>query len=335
MDDLLYVRASVHSKCNLNCAYCAKEDGMENKVPPRLRGQRLSVDAYCRNLDRLARNGIRAISFTGGEPSLNPDLPRLVRFARNHFDRVELTSNGYRLLEMMDDLCPSLTLLKISLDAVSPDLAAKISGTRASPLRAALSAVESAARAGLPVAINVVAIRSNLDEIPKLVDICREINREQGREICHLSVLDFYYSAERRDFWEHEFVHADELMARLTALYGNPHRQHRFGCGFSMFEADGVHIRLKDSVRVTRRAKMCGTCPNYCQEGVYALKHSVEGWITCCPVNDGFGVHLSPELSERDADERISILVDTIRGSKPDYNSFERMLSENKLQPPG
>src|SRR5665213_43697 len=87
--DPIYVRASVSGKCNLNCVYCPKKEGMENRVPDMLRGNNLTVEEYGRNLTHLARNGIRGISFTGGEPTLNPDLPEIITIARKIFERVE------------------------------------------------------------------------------------------------------------------------------------------------------------------------------------------------------------------------------------------------------
>jgi cyclic pyranopterin phosphate synthase len=68
--DITFVRASITDKCNLNCLYCAKEEGMENVCPKKMRGKQLSFQGYLANLRHIRRNGIRGVSFTGGEPAL-------------------------------------------------------------------------------------------------------------------------------------------------------------------------------------------------------------------------------------------------------------------------
>ena len=116
--DPIFVRASISGECNLNCIYCPKTEGMENRVPENLKGRRLNVDDYISNLKHLARHGLRGVAFTGGEPTLNPDLPIIVKAASSIFERVELTTNGRFLVEMLPQLAPHLDLLKVSLDAV-------------------------------------------------------------------------------------------------------------------------------------------------------------------------------------------------------------------------
>lgn len=79
---------------------------MENRAPVHLKGRDLGVEEYLANLAHLARQGLRGVSITGGEPTLNPDLPVLVSRAADIFDRVELTTNGLFLIEMLPALAP-------------------------------------------------------------------------------------------------------------------------------------------------------------------------------------------------------------------------------------
>jgi molybdenum cofactor biosynthesis enzyme MoaA len=317
--DPVYVRASVYSKCNLDCVYCPKSEGMENRVPQRLRGNSLSRHEYCNNLRHLSRNGIRGISFTGGEPTFSPDLPYLIAFAHDYFERTELTSNGFRLVELIPQLAGSLSLLKISLDAVSPQVVECITQGTSKEASRAISAIRLASRAGISVAINMVAMRSTLSEIPHLINLCRKINNEEHGAACYLSILDFYYSDERRDLWEREFVPIQEIEPRLISEFGQPVTERRFGCRFLSFNADGVRVRLKDSSGATLRAAKCGRCSSYCQEGIYGIKHSVEGWVTTCPSNDErLGAHLRAGLSDAEADEILNPILSEISDAKPD-----------------
>lgn len=332
--DPVYVRASVWDRCNLDCVYCPKGEGMENRVPPGLRGRRLTVGDYCSNLSHLARSGLRGISFTGGEPTLNPDLPELVARARRLFDRVELTTNGRRLPEMLPALAPHLDLLKVSLDAVDPELVRGI--TRGTPWEAdrAVASIRAGCAAGLPVGVNVVLMRSTIDQVDPVIDLCRAVNAEGHRGKAYVSVLDFYFSQERRALWEREFQPLEELESRFTARYGPSVVQERFGCRFFWFDAGGVQVRFKDSHGATHRAPKCRRCTRSCQEGVFALKHSVEGWVTTCPTGDpAFGVHLSAGLDPEEADRRLAPLLQDIANARPDPMTFATMLATHGLAP--
>lgn len=332
--DPIYIRASVVGFCNLNCIYCPKSSGMENHVPASLRGKALSVEEYCTNLAHLARNGFRAIAFTGGEPTLNPNLPELVRRAADMFDRVELTTNGRFLLDMLPLLAPYLDLLKVSLDAADPKLVRAITRGTIADFDRAVASIRAGCAAGLRVGVNVVLMRSNINQIDHIIDLIRSINAEGYPGKAYVSLLDFYYSDERRMTWEQEFVPINKLANQFMIRYGPCTEQERFGCRFFWFDADGVEVRFKDSQQATHRAPKCQRCVYYCQEGIYGLKHSAEGWVTTCPTGDPkYGVHLAPGLTDEEVDRLLSPLLQDIRLARPSYDSFPTLLKIHKLDP--
>jgi len=74
-------------RCNLDCAYCNERDDTSGPVP---------VAVIRERLDRLRELGAPAVTLTGGEPTLHPDLPDLIRYARRiGFFHVSLISNGF------------------------------------------------------------------------------------------------------------------------------------------------------------------------------------------------------------------------------------------------
>lgn len=332
--DPIFVRASVEPRCNLSCIYCPRTSGMENHSPAFLHGRLLTTREYCQNLEHLARNGIRGISFTGGEPTLNPALPELVEFATSVFDRVELTTNGFRLLDVLPRIRPGIHVLKVSLDAVDPRLVTAITQGTTKELDRAVAAIRAGCAAGLRVGINVVAMRSTESELDRIIDLCRSINHEGHPGRAYVSILDFYYSAERREVWEREFFPLLQLEGRFTARYGAPTDHKRFGCRFLWFDADGVEVRLKDSFGATHRAEKCQRCRRYCQEGIYGLKHSAEGWVTTCPTGEEtYGIHLAPGLDADEVDLRLAPLLRDIATASPDAESFAHMLEVQGLDP--
>src|SRR5262245_58936606 len=101
-------------RCNLSCAYCNEYDKTSEPVP---------VEEMARRIDRLAALGTLAITFSGGEPLLHPELETLVERIRGHKIIATLITNGYLLTaDRIKRLNRAgLDYLQISIDNVIPD----------------------------------------------------------------------------------------------------------------------------------------------------------------------------------------------------------------------
>src|SRR5262245_32120883 len=101
-------------RCNLSCAYCNEYDKTSEPVP---------VEEMSRRIDRLAALGTLAITFSGGEPLLHPELETLVERIRGANIIATLITNGYLLTaERVKRLNQAgLDYLQISIDNVAPD----------------------------------------------------------------------------------------------------------------------------------------------------------------------------------------------------------------------
>ncbi len=87
---LEYLWLEITTRCNLNCIHCYAESG-----PRQNSAETLSLDDWCLALREAARLGCRQVQFIGGEPTLHPDLPRLISQARSlGFEFVEVYTNG-------------------------------------------------------------------------------------------------------------------------------------------------------------------------------------------------------------------------------------------------
>lgn len=332
--DSVHVRASVWPRCDLACGYCPVEEGMENRTPAHLatRAQRLPTEAYLANLAAIAAAGVGGVSFTGGEPTLRPDLDRLLAGARPLFERVELTTNGARLSRFVAAVRDRVDLLKVSLDAVDPDRVARITGRRHG-YGQAVSAIEWAVAHGVPLGINTVLMRGPADELDATIRFARELTRRASAPV-YLSLLDFYYTPSRRSLWLEEFLPVNDVLDRLSATFGAPVEQDRFGCRFWWFDADGLQVRVKDSWSATMRASKCQTCPVYCQEGVYGIKHSAEGWVTTCPTDrPDHGLHLPSGLNGRERKRVVGAALDEVATAVAVPDSFARMIAAHRLEP--
>jgi MoaA/NifB/PqqE/SkfB family radical SAM enzyme len=99
-------------RCNLSCGYCSEYDKTSDPVPVQVLEDRLR---------KLKELGTFGISLTGGEPTLHPELPRLIRTCRElRFYRTGMITNGFLLRpELIETLNPAgLQKMQISIDGV-------------------------------------------------------------------------------------------------------------------------------------------------------------------------------------------------------------------------
>jgi MoaA/NifB/PqqE/SkfB family radical SAM enzyme len=101
-------------RCNLACTYCNEYD--KNSLPVPTFEMLSRIDKLCE-----FRTGI--ITFSGGEPTLHPDLDQLIRRARDGGAIVTVITNGYLLtparIKRLN--AAGLDYLQISIDNVQPD----------------------------------------------------------------------------------------------------------------------------------------------------------------------------------------------------------------------
>src|SRR5579872_5303479 len=62
-------------RCNLSCTYCNEYD--RHSAP-------VATDEMLRRIDKLGELGTSIITFSGGEPTLHPDLDLLIRRVRKN-----------------------------------------------------------------------------------------------------------------------------------------------------------------------------------------------------------------------------------------------------------
>src|SRR3989440_891398 len=100
-------------RCNLSCGYCSEYDKSSDPVP---------VQDLEARLQKLKELGTFGISLTGGEPTMHPELPRLIRTCRQlGFFRTGMISNGFFLRpELIGALNQAgLQEMQISIDGVN------------------------------------------------------------------------------------------------------------------------------------------------------------------------------------------------------------------------
>jgi len=163
-----YLRVSLTDRCNYRCTYCMPEEGVD--LLPKV--DILTFEELERVVRVFAGLGVRRVRLTGGEPTVRKDVIACVeRLARvPGIAEVVMTTNGHRLAELAEPLLRSgLAGLNVSLDTLDADRFRAI--TRRGDLARVVAGIEAARALGLPVKLNVVALKGFNDaEVGALCD---------------------------------------------------------------------------------------------------------------------------------------------------------------------
>jgi len=145
------LRVSLTPKCNLSCIYCHREGEKAPQDP-------LSAAEIAEVLRVAAGFGIRSVKFTGGEPTLRPDLIEIIKSVPPGMES-SITTNGTLLAGLAADLKQAgLRRVNVSIDSLDPATYKKITGT--DRLSDVLEGIDAAIATGLtPVKLNMVVLK--------------------------------------------------------------------------------------------------------------------------------------------------------------------------------
>src|SRR5579863_729520 len=101
-------------RCNLACTHCNEFDDFSKPVP---------IDEMFRRIDRLGAMGTAAVTISGGEPLLHPELDAVIGRIRKNGMLAGMITNGYLLVaDRIERLNRAgLEHLQISIDNATPD----------------------------------------------------------------------------------------------------------------------------------------------------------------------------------------------------------------------
>lgn len=205
-----YLRISVTDRCNFRCVYCMPADGL----PWLPRSEILSYEEIAEIVRQFAPLGLRRLRLTGGEPTIRPDLERLIALLRAvpEVEDIALSTNGVRLPELATSLrAAGLDRVNISADSLRPERIAAIArrSLRFDPVQAAIAA-ETAGLA--PVKLNVVILRGVNDD--EVADFARLTLSHPW----HIRFIELMPVGELRELTDAHVVPGDEVLERIAAL---------------------------------------------------------------------------------------------------------------------
>jgi pyrroloquinoline quinone biosynthesis protein E len=164
--------AELTYKCPLHCPYCSNPTRVREPVD-------LGTVEWKRVIGEAADLGVLQIGFSGGEPLVRRDLPELIAGARQANLYTNLITSGVgltneRTKELRD---AGLDSVQLSFQADNVDLADDIAGARAHQLK--LKAANHVRDAGVPLSLNFVIHRANIDWLNGMIELAEGLEAER------------------------------------------------------------------------------------------------------------------------------------------------------------
>jgi pyrroloquinoline quinone biosynthesis protein E len=179
----LAVLAEVTHRCPLHCPYCSNPLNLERA------SAELTTQEWKRLIDEMTGLGVLQIHFSGGEPLVRRDLIELVGHAATAGLYTNLITSAVLL-----DRGKLEALATVGLDHVQisfqdaeeggADAIARLPGSHRKKHEAARLVREI----GLPLTVNAVVHRQNLDRLPALIEMAVELGAAR-LEVAHVQYL--------------------------------------------------------------------------------------------------------------------------------------------------
>src|SRR6516165_2551296 len=194
--------AEITYRCPLHCPYCSNptdyrrgtatvadpESGRRSARPTTTHDGELTTDQWKRVIREAAALGVLQIGFSGGEPLARRDLAELIRAAREANLYTNLITSGIGLDDdrMRGLREAGLDSIQLSFQSDESSLADEIAGARAHERKLGVAA--KIREAGIPLSLNFVIHRRNIDRLPQMIDLAEAL----GAERVELANVQFY-----------------------------------------------------------------------------------------------------------------------------------------------
>lgn len=188
--------------CNQKCLHCYAAEQELSEV------SELSTEQWKQILDLCREAGIPQVTFTGGEPTMRPDIVQLVEYAKWFVTR--MNTNGVLLTpELCHDLrVANLDSIQITLYSCDAETHNRLVG--AQNFAKTWQGIKNAVNAGLSVSINTPLCTLNRDYVATLTAL-----KKIGVEYVTCSGLIVTGNARKEDS-KHTQLQEDELLEILS-----------------------------------------------------------------------------------------------------------------------
>ncbi len=172
--------AELTHRCPLGCPYCS------NPLALQPRERELDTATWARVFREAAALGVLQVHLSGGEPAARRDLVEITAAAHDAGLYTNLITSGVGItpetLAALDKA--GLDHVQISIQDSEPKSADRIAGYEGAYARKRALAAE-VVRRGLPLTVNAVIHRANIDRIAAMVELALELSAKRV-EIAHV-----------------------------------------------------------------------------------------------------------------------------------------------------
>lgn len=154
--------------CNLSCSHCYINKEQHGT-------QTLTIEQIKKWLRLFAVPGKPAnVIFLGGEPTLHPDLPAAIQFAKEEGFFVTVDSNGYLFNDLLEKTTPAeLDYLSFSLDG--PDAQVNDGLRGEGVFDVCVANIQKAVERGFNVSLIYTVNRKNIDHLSRMVPLLEKL----------------------------------------------------------------------------------------------------------------------------------------------------------------
>jgi pyrroloquinoline quinone biosynthesis protein E len=172
--------AELTHRCPLRCPYCS------NPLDLSRGSAELDTATWARVFEEAAALGVLQLHLSGGEPTARRDLPDLVRHAARAGLYTNLITAGVLLdAQKLDALAEAgLDHVQLSVQDAEAASADRIGGYAGGHARK-IEVGRLVRAAGLPLTLNAVVHRQNLDRLPALIDLALDLGAAR-LEVAHV-----------------------------------------------------------------------------------------------------------------------------------------------------
>jgi pyruvate-formate lyase-activating enzyme len=188
----------VGTACNSNCVFCLDGDASRDVL--------LGVEVVQADILRgLEERGARRLVLSGGEPTIHPAFPDLVRFAKAAgYEWVQTITNGSRFAERaFYEACAAAGLDEVtfSLHGDTPALHDGLTRVPGSFARLTKGLLRCTRGGRIVVSVDVVICRENVEHVERIVELCLSLGVREF-DLLHLIPQGRAYQARERLFYD-------------------------------------------------------------------------------------------------------------------------------------
>ena len=165
--------AEITHRCPLHCPYCS------NPLHLASQAAELTTADWKRVLSEAADLGVLHVGFSGGEPLQRLDLAQLVAAARaaGLYTNLITSSLGLNPQRLADLKNAGLDSIQISFQSDEESLADRIAGVSGHAIK--LKAAQMVRESGLPLTVNVVLHRANIERLEQIIALAEQLGAER------------------------------------------------------------------------------------------------------------------------------------------------------------